>query len=129
MHKGYFEQNLEGSDVARRNRYRELESMMMKIFAGDAVAFLLYIIFAGKGWNAVKIIAAVVVLLVSVFALVWLFIVKEMFRRRSLWMVTGFGAILICLLVSLVLKYPCPPVVSGLADLPAAAATLPTVTP
>ncbi len=115
--------------MARRNRYRELESMMIKIFAGDAVAFLLYIIFAGRGWNAVKIIAAVVVLLVSAFALVWLFIVKEMFRRRSLWMVTGFGAILICLLVSLVLKYPCPPVASAVSNLPTAASTLPTVLP
>lgn len=115
--------------MAKRNRYRELESMMMKIFAGDAAAFLLYIIFAGRGWNVVKIIAAVVVLLVSVFALVWLFIVKEMFRRRSLWMVTGFGAILICLLVSLVLKYPCPPVVSAVSNLPTAASTLPTVLP
>lgn len=111
--------------MARRNRYRELESLMTKIFAGDAAAFLLYIIFAGRGWTAVKVIAAAVVLLVSVFSLIWLFIVKEMFRRRSLWMVTGFGAILICLLVSLILKYPCPPVVS----LPPVGSTVPPVVP
>lgn len=97
--------------MAKRNRYRELESLMMKIFAGDAAALVLYIIFAGRGWTVVKIIAAVIILLISILALVWLFVVKEMFRRRSLWMVTGFGAILICLVVSLVLKYPCPPVV------------------
>ncbi len=115
--------------MARRNRYRELESMMMKIFAGDAAVFLLYIIFAGRGWNVVKIIAAVVVLLISIFALVWLFMVKEMFRRRSLWMVTGFGAILICLLVSLVLKYPCPPVVSGASNAPQTTFVLPSILP
>lgn len=115
--------------MARRNRYRELESLMTKIIAGDAAAFLLYIIFAGRGWTVVKVMAAVVVLLVSAFALVWLFFIKEMFRRRSLWMVTGFGAILICLLVSLILKYPCPPVASAVADLPNALGTLPTAIP
>ena len=115
--------------MARRNRYRELESLMIKICAGDAAAFLLYIIFAGRGWTVVKVMAAIVVLLVSALALVWLFVVKEMFRRRSLWMVTGFGAILICLLVSLILKYPCPPVVSAVSNLPNAVSTLPTVMP
>lgn len=106
------EQNLGGYTVARRNRFRELESLMIKVFAGDTAAFILYLFFAGKGWNVVKIIVAVLILAVSILALAWLFLTKEIFRRRSLWMVTGFGAIVLCVLVSLVLKYPCPPVVA-----------------
>lgn len=99
--------------MARRNRYREFESLMAKVFAGDIVLFVLYLIFAGKGLTVIQIIATVLVFIVSVFALIWLFITKELFRRRSLWMVTGFGAIFLCLLFSLILKYPCPPVVAG----------------
>lgn len=99
--------------MARRNRYREFESFMIKIMAGDALAFVLYLIFAGKGWTVVQVITTVLVLLVSILSLLWLYITRELFRRRSLWMVTGFGAIVLCLLFSLILKYPCPPVVAG----------------
>ena len=99
--------------MARRNRYREFESLMTKVMAGDALAFVLYLVFAGKGWTVVQVIATVLVFIVSILALVWLFITKELFRRRSLWMVTGFGPIFLCLLFSLILKYPCPPVVAG----------------
>ena len=99
--------------MARRNRYREFESLMTKVMACDALAFVLYLVFAGKGWTVVQVIATVLVFIVSILALVWLFITKELFRRRSLWMVTGFGAIFLCLLFSLILKYPCPPVVAG----------------
>ena len=99
--------------MARRNRYREFESLMTKVMAGDVLVFVLYLFFAGKGLTVLQIIATVLVFLISVLALVWLFITKELFRRRSLWMVTGFGATFLCLLFSLILKYPCPPVVAG----------------
>lgn len=99
--------------MARRNRYREFESMMAKIMVGDAVAFALYMLFASKGWTVVSVIATVLIFVVSILALVWLFFTKELYRRRSLWMVTGFASICLCLLFSLILKYPCPPVVAG----------------
>ena len=99
--------------MARRNRYREFESLMTKVMAGDVLVFVLYLFFAGKGLTVLQVITTVLVFLISVLALAWLFITKEMFRRRSLWMVTGFAATLLCLLFSLILKYPCPPVVAG----------------
>ena len=43
---------------------------------------------------------------------VWLYLTKEFTRRRSLWMVTACVSILACILVSLCLGYPSPPVVS-----------------
>lgn len=97
-----------------RNRYREMESMMTKILIGDGLIFCLYMFAASRVgvWGVVKIISAVLTGLVTVLALAWLFITKEITRRRSLWMVTACVSILACLIISLCLKYPCPPIVA-----------------
>lgn len=96
--------------MAKRNRYREMESMMTKILVGDAVLFFLYMIFAGRGLAVLKVISIVLTSLISLLALAWLYITKEFFRRRSLWMVTACVSILACLLISVILGYPCPSV-------------------
>lgn len=94
----------------RNNRYRQMESMMTKVLIGDAVVFCLYMIFAGRGVVALKVICAVLSALTSVLSLGWLFITREFARRRSLWMVTACISLLACLIISLILKYPCPPI-------------------
>ena len=97
-----------------RNRYREMESIMTKVLIGDGLAFLLYMFAASRvgAWGVIKGIAAFLAIAISVLSLVWLFMTKEMTRRRSLWMVTACVSILACVLVSLCLGYPSPPVVS-----------------
>ena len=97
-----------------RNRYRELESMMMKILIGDGLIFFLYMFAASRVgvWSVIKVMCAVLSIVVSVLCLIWLYLTKEFTRRRSLWMVTACVSILACVLVSLCLGYPCPPVVS-----------------
>lgn len=99
-----------------RNRYREMESIMAKVLIGDGLIFCLYMFAASRVgiWNIVKIIAVVLTVAITCLALAWLYITKEITRRRSLWMVTACVSILACLLVSLCLKYPCPPVVAAL---------------
>lgn len=96
--------------MARRNRYREMESLMTKVLLGDVLVFVLFLIFSAKAWTVARVIAAIISILASLLSVSWLAITGEVFRRRSLWLVTGFGAIFVCLLVSLLLKYPCPPV-------------------
>lgn len=96
--------------MARRNRYREMESLMTKVLLGDALVFVLFLVFSAKAWTVVRVIAAIISILASLLSISWLAITGEVTRRRSLWLVTGFGAIFVCLLVSLLLKYPCPPV-------------------
>lgn len=97
-----------------RNRYREMESIMTKVLIGDGLAFLLYMFAASRvgAWGVIKGIAAFLAIAISVLSLVWLFMTKEMTRRRSLWMVTACVSILACILVSLCLGYPSSPVVS-----------------
>ena len=96
--------------MAKRSRYREMESLMTKILIADAAVFILFMVFSGIGISVLKVITAIVAIIASALALAWLYLTGELLRRRSLWMVTGFGAIFVCMLVSLILKYPCPPV-------------------
>lgn len=96
--------------MAKRNRYRALEKLMTEILLGDALVFILFLIFSSKGLNVLRVITATLSILVSVLSVGWLFITGELLRRRSFWMVTGFSSIFLCLIISLILKYPCPPV-------------------
>lgn len=98
----------------RRNRYREMESMMTKVLIGDGLIFFLYMFAASRTgvWSVIKLICVIVTILITVLALGWLYLTKEIGKRRSMWMVTACICILTCLFVSLCLNYPCPPVVS-----------------
>ena len=95
--------------MAKRNRYREMESLMTKILLGDALVFVLYLLCAGKGWVIFKVISAIIAIFGSVLCVGWLYLTGEFGRRRSLWMVTAFICIIICVVVSLLLGFPCPP--------------------
>ena len=96
------------------NRYREMESIMMKVLIGDGLIFFLYMFAASRigFWSVIKVICVVLSILISALCLVWLYLTREFTRRRSLWMVTACVSILACVLVSLCLGYPCPPVVA-----------------
>ena len=94
--------------MAKRNRYREMESKMTLVLLSTTVFFILYLVCASFGLSVLKYILAVVSILASAACLVWLYLTGEFKRRRSLWMVTGFCSIIICLLVSMILKYPYP---------------------
>ena len=96
--------------MAKRNRFHEMESLMTKVILGDTVLFVLYLIFASSGLMVPKFIVGVAAMIISLLALGWLYITGEFPRRRSLWMITGFIGIAACLLVSMALRYPCPPI-------------------
>ena len=91
-----------------RNRYREMESLMTKIILGDALVFVLYLLCAGFGWSILKVITAIIAIFGSLLCVGWLYLTGDFSRRRSLWMVTAFICIIICVAVSLLLNYPCP---------------------
>ncbi len=89
-----------------RNRYREMENFMTKIILGDVLVFLLYLFCANKGWAVFKVITAIISIFGSVLCVAWLYLTGEFSRRRSLWMVTAFICIVICVVASLLLGYP-----------------------
>lgn len=94
--------------MANRRRYKDIEQFLTYALIADAVVFVLYLIFAGFGVVAMKVITAILVIAVSVLGLVFLYMAGEMKKRRSRWLVLGFFCIALCLLVSLVLNFPGP---------------------
>ena len=85
-----------------------MESLMTKIILADALIFVLYLVCAAMAWTVLKVITAIIAIFGSLLCLFWLYITGEFPRRRSLWMVTAFACIALCVLFSLLLNYPCP---------------------
>lgn len=94
--------------MAKRNRYREMESLMTKVILADLLIFVLYLVSAGNGWTVLKVITAIITIFGSLLCLGWLYMTGEFPRRRSLWMITAFASIALCALFSLLLNFPCP---------------------
>lgn len=85
-----------------------MESTMTKIILADVLVFVLYLVCAGYGMSVLKVITAIIAIFGSLLCTFWLYLTGEFSRRRSLWMVTIFICIVICIAVSLLLNYPCP---------------------
>ena len=94
--------------MATRKRYKDMERILTLILIGDAAVFLLYMIVAGLGIGWLKVITTILNLVASVGCLGLLYITGEVKKARSRWLVLGFAAIVVCLLVSLLLNYPSP---------------------
>lgn len=92
----------------RRSRYRQMEWMMTYTLVGAAGLFVLYLVFSAFGVVWLKVITAILLILICAACLAFLFLTGELLKKRSFWMTVGAGAILICLLFSLLLNYPRP---------------------
>ena len=94
--------------MAIRRRYKDIERALTYALIVDFIIFVLYMVFAGIGITALKVVTTILVLAASIGCLALLYMTGEMKKARSRWLVLGFGCIVICLLVSLVLNYPSP---------------------
>lgn len=103
--------------MATRIRYKQIDQLLSSVIIADAVVFLLYLVFAGLGITALKVLTAIIALVGSALCLAYLYKLGEFRKRRSRWLVMGFGAIILCTLVSLILNYPSPaPDVAAIAN-------------
>lgn len=102
--------------MANRRRYKDVERVLAQILMGEAAVFVLYLIFAGLGIISLKVITSIVIVVASVLCLAFLYMCGEMFKRRSRWLVFGFAALLLLLVVSLVLNYPSPNAAKAAAE-------------
>ena len=92
--------------MAKQNRYKEMEKLMTVSLIADAIIFILYLVVAGAGILWLKVLTAVLCFALSGLSLAFLFLTKELFRSRSLWMSAGFFSVAMCLLASLILAFP-----------------------
>ena len=90
------------------NRYKEMDALMTKVLIADAGIFVLYLLFSGLGIVFLKVVFAILGLGLSGLCLAFLYLTKELLRKRSLWMTAGAAAVIICILVSLIANYPSP---------------------
>ena len=97
--------------MAKRMRYKTIEKYLTYTLLADTAIFALYLIFAGKGLIALKVITAILAIGTSGLSLGYLYLIGETTKRRSRWIVMGFICIILCLLVSLILNYPAPALV------------------
>ena len=93
----------------RRARFKKMEFYMTIALCANTAIFLAYLIFAGIGMNALKIISAIACIGISGAVLYQLFMSRELLRRRSIWMTLAAACFIICVLFSLILKFPSPP--------------------
>ena len=94
--------------MSKKSRYKTMETIVTAALCLDAVFFVAYLIFAGSGMVALKITATVLCFLISGAVLYFLYITRELLRKRSIWMTLAAGCIILCILVSLLLKFPAP---------------------
>ena len=92
--------------MGRNNRYHQMEQLMTKALIADAAAFLVYLLAAGNSIIWLKVATAIGTIVISLAALVFLFLSRELFKKRSLWLSTGFFSLFMCVLASLILAYP-----------------------
>lgn len=96
------------ADRQSQTRYKQMQFYMTIALIADFVLFVLYLIVAGNGIIWLKVVLAVLIFAVSIAVLAFLYLTRELLRRRSLWMTAAAGAITLCLLFSLILNFPCP---------------------
>ncbi len=94
--------------MAKRNRYKEMEGYMTMALIADGGLFLLYLIFAGFGVGWLKVVTAVLCILLSAACLGYLYLTRELLRKRSLWMSTAAVAVVLCVVISLIAGFPSP---------------------
>ena len=106
--------------MANRMRYKQLDQLLTRVLIADTAVFVLYLIFAGFGLTALKVITVIIALLVSALCLAYLYMLGEFKKARSRWLVMGFGAIILCTVVSVILNYPspAPEAASAIANIP-----------
>ncbi len=100
----------------KQSKFQALELRLTVTLLADAGMFLLYLITAGAGIIWLKVITALLAILIAAAGLGLLYLTGELRRRRSLWIGTGFAAIVLCILVSLICNYPSPNPLKDAAD-------------
>ncbi len=89
-----------------KNRYQQLEMVMTVFVMIDLALFLAYLLSALAGSLALKIIFTVLSFVVSGCGIFFLWSTTEIKRPRSRWIVYALVCIPLCIIVSLICRFP-----------------------
>lgn len=87
-------------------RFKQMETIMTAVLIAATVLFIIYLIAAGNGIIWLKAVMAIITILVCGLCLAYLYMTKLLLRPKTMWMTLAAGAIIICLLFSLILNFP-----------------------
>ncbi len=90
----------------KNNRYRQLERLLTTCLLAALALFVVYLVAAGRGIAWLKILCALLCFALPGGCLWLLARSRELLKNRSLWLTMGFGGIVLCTLVSLLLRFP-----------------------
>jgi heme/copper-type cytochrome/quinol oxidase subunit 4 len=91
-----------------QNRYKDMEQKVTFALAIDLLLFIVYLIAAGNAVIWLKVITTLFAFVISLGVLAFLYLSRELLRRRSLWMTALAASIFVCILFSLILNFPAP---------------------
>ena len=95
--------------MKKSNRhYKQMEKYMTGALFTDILFFIFFLISAGLGIIWLKVIMAILAFGTSGLCLAFLYLSKEIFRDRSLWMTVAAAAVILCIFFALLLGYPSP---------------------
>lgn len=89
-----------------RRTYKQLEQMLTISVLTDLALFILMMFTSAAGIGWLKILLGILVMGFSALGCVFLVLINEHKRSRSLWILTAFGSLLLCALVSLITGSP-----------------------
>ena len=89
-------------------RYKAMQKNMTYILCGNSGLFILYLIFAACGLVWLKFIVGILAILVSAGCFGFLYLSQEWNKKRSFWMTVSAIAIAVCILASMILRFPRP---------------------
>ena len=87
-------------------RFKITEKILTIALIVATIFFIIYLIAAGSGTIWLKVLMTIFIILICGLCLAYLYMTKLLTRPRTMWMTTAAGAILICLLFSLLLNFP-----------------------
>lgn len=91
-----------------KRSFKQLEQQLTIGVGIDCAIFLLYLLFAGLGITWLKVILAVAGIALSLLGVAFLVLIGEHKRRRSLWILCAFGSVAVCIIMSLLTRFPGP---------------------
>ena len=91
-----------------KSRYRQMQKYVSEALMIDLALFIFFLVFAGFGVIYMKTILSICIIILSLGTLAFLFICRELLRKRSRWMSASAAAIFLCTVAALILNYPAP---------------------
>jgi len=91
-----------------RSRYRQMQKYVSEALMIDLALFIFFLVFAGLGILWMKTFLAICIIILSLGTLAFLYICRELLRKRSRWMSASAAAIFLCTVAALLLNYPSP---------------------